>query len=610
MKQPFLKTLMGHVLALGCGLSAAQSIADLRNDAATPGDVTTYGMGWGQQRHTPLTSMTPANAKRLVPVWNYSLDNSANASSQPLLIDGTMYVASHTHTMAVDAVTGRQKWRTPIEVPADVAGFLCCGIHSRGLAALDGVLYRTTIDAHVVAISMKDGKQVWKVKAADYKQGYSMTHAPLIAGGVLITGISGGEYGTRGFINGWDLKTGEKKWTRYTTALPNEKGGDTWKPGMAETGGGPTWLTGTYDPELDLVYWGTGNGGPWNPATRGGDSLYICSVLAIRPSTGEVVWHFQFSPGDPYDYDGTNELVLADLPIGGKPTKVLMQANRNGYFYVIDRSSGKFISGTQFAKKVNWASGIDANGPSDRHADDRRGAQDRAADRFHRGLAERLRRQELDADELRPDAQAGLLQHHQPGHEGQVRHSRRGRAARTGGSGWSWAASTSPEDGMRGSLVAWDPVAGKKVWEVPVQDAQLVGCAVDRQRAGLRGHADRPVQGLRRGQRQGSLEFPDRLGHHRPADRLGAERPPVHHRHQRRGHGLRGAGRRPRTGQRAGRRVGVDLRVDALRRRLAAALALLRQRGSLPRHRSHPATPRPGARSTPATARAATASTW
>ncbi len=474
MKQPFLKTLMGHVLALGCGLSAAQSIADLRNDAATPGDVTTYGMGWGQQRHTPLTSMTPANAKRLVPVWNYSLDNSANASSQPLLIDGTMYIASHTHTMAVDAVTGRQKWRTPIEVPADVAGFLCCGIHSRGLAALDGMLYRTTIDAHVVAISMKDGKQVWKVKAADYKQGYSMTHAPLIAGGVLITGISGGEYGTRGFINGWDLKTGEKKWTRYTTALPNEKGGDTWKPGMAETGGGPTWLTGTYDPELDLVYWGTGNGGPWNPATRGGDSLYICSVLAIRPSTGEVVWHFQFSPGDPYDYDGTNELVLADLPIGGKPTKVLMQANRNGYFYVIDRSSGKFISGTQYAKKLNWASGIDANGrPIDTPMT----------------AAVRKTEQQTDFIEVWPSAFGGknwMPMSYDPTRKlaffntinlgMKVKYVQQ---ARPGGPNW-WlglelGGFTSPEDGMRGSLVAWDPVAGKKVWEVPVKTPNWSG---------------------------------------------------------------------------------------------------------------------------------------
>jgi len=470
----FRGALLGLCLSMGCGFVAAQSIADLRNDAATPADVATYGMGWGQQRHTPLKSVTPANVKRLVPVWNYSLDNSANASSQPLLIDGTMYIASHTHTMAVDAETGRQKWRTPIEVPADVAGFLCCGIHSRGMAALDGVLYRTTIDAHVVAISMKDGKQVWKAKAADYKQGYSMTHAPLIAGGVLITGISGGEYGTRGFINGWDLKTGEKKWTRYTTALPNEKGGDTWKPGMAETGGGPTWLTGTYDPELDLVYWGTGNGGPWNPAMRGGDSLYICSVLAIRPSTGEVVWHFQFSPGDPYDYDGTNELVLAELPIGGKPTKVLMQANRNGFFYVIDRSSGKFISGTQFAKKVNWASGIDANGrPIDTPMT----------------AAVRKTEQQTDFIEVWPSAFGGknwMPMSYDPTRKLAFFNTvnlgmkiKYVTQTRPGGPNW-WlglelGGFIAPDDGMRGSLVAWDPVAGKKVWEVPLKTPNWSG---------------------------------------------------------------------------------------------------------------------------------------
>jgi alcohol dehydrogenase (cytochrome c) len=474
LKQAFLKALMGLLLCAGSGLSAAQSLTDLRNDATTPGDVTTYGMGWGQQRHTPLTSVTPANVGRLVPVWNLSLDNSANASSQPLLIDGTMYIASHTHTMAVDPVTGRQKWRTPIEVPADVAGYLCCGIHSRGLAALDGVLYRTTVDAHVVAINMKDGKQMWKVKAADYKQGYSMTHAPLIAGGVLITGISGGEYGTRGFINGWDLKTGEKKWTRFTTALPNEKGGDTWKPGMADNGGGPTWLTGTYDPDLDLVYWGTGNGAPWNPAMRGGDSLYICSVLAIRPSTGEVVWHFQFSPGDPYDYDGTNELVLAELPIGGKPTKVLMQANRNGFFYVIDRTSGKFISGTQFAKKVNWASGIDANGrPIDTP------------------MTAAVRKTETQTDfiEVFPGALGGknwMPMSYDPTRKlvfintlnlgMKVKYVNQ---PKPGGPNWwlgleigGWV---EPDDGMRGSLMAWDPVAGKRVWDVPLKTPNWSG---------------------------------------------------------------------------------------------------------------------------------------
>lgn len=289
MKRPMVLGLLALAIGGASTPAVAQSINDLRNDAATPGDVTTYGMGWGQQRYTPLAQITPANVGRLVPVWNYSLDNSANASSQPLVIDGTMYIATHSHTMAVDALTGRQKWKTPVELPADINGFLCCGIHSRGLAALDGVLYRTTIDAHVVAIDMKTGKQVWKSKAADYKGGYSMTHAPLIAGGVLITGISGGEYGARGFITGWDLKTGQEKWKLYTTAMPDEPGGDTWKPGMAATGGAPTWLTGTYDPELDLVYWGTGNGGPWNAAMRGGDSLYIASVLAIRPSTGQKV---------------------------------------------------------------------------------------------------------------------------------------------------------------------------------------------------------------------------------------------------------------------------------------------------------------------------------
>lgn len=464
----FVRTaLVGLAFSAGCGLAAAQALADLQRDAATPGDVTTYGMGWSQQRYTPVAQITPANAGRLVPVWNYSLDNSANASSQPLIIDGTMYIASHTHTMAVDALTGRQKWRTPIELPADINGFLCCGIHSRGLAALDGVLYRTTIDAHVVAVSMKDGKQLWKSKAADYKQGYSMTLAPLIAGGVLMTGISGGEYGARGFINGWDLKTGEKKWQLFTTAMPGEPGGDTWKPGMAATGGAPTWLTGTYDPELDLVYWGTGNGGPWNAAMRGGDSLYICSVLAIRPSTGQKVWHFQFSPGDPYDYDGTNELVLGELPIGGTPTKVLMQANRNGFFYVIDRTNGKFISGTQFAKKVNWATGIDPN--SGRPIDTPMTA------------AVRKTEQQTDFIEVWPSAFGGknwMPMSFDPQRRVAYFNTinlgmkvKYVQQTRPGGPNW-WlglelGGFVSPDDGNRGSLVAWDPVARRAIWEVP-----------------------------------------------------------------------------------------------------------------------------------------------
>lgn len=209
------------LIAVSTG-AGAQSLADLRNDAASTGDVTTYGMGWALQRYSQLRQINTGNVKRLVPVWNLSLNHTANASTQPLIIDGTMYVSMHDATIAVDALTGRQKWRVPVKLPADINAYLCCGIQSRGMAVLDGVLYRTTIDAQVVAMSIKDGKTLWTQQAADYKQGYSMTHAPLIAGGVLITGISGGEYGARGFLDGWDLKTGEKKWHRWTTAGPGK----------------------------------------------------------------------------------------------------------------------------------------------------------------------------------------------------------------------------------------------------------------------------------------------------------------------------------------------------------------------------------------------------
>lgn len=467
MRQRLWSFALGVCALLGAWPAAAQTLADLRNDAATPADVTTYGMGWAQQRHTPLAQITPANVKSLAPVWNLSLDNSTNASNQPLVIGGTMYVATHTHTIAIDALSGRQKWKTAIELPNDIAGYLCCGIHTRGMAALDGVLYRTTIDAHVMAVSMADGKTLWKQKAAEYKDGYSMTHAPLIAGGVLLTGISGGEYGSRGFLNGWDLKTGAKKWHRWTTAAPGEPGGDTWKGEAYKTGGAPTWLTGSYDPELGLVYWGVGNGGPWNPATRGGDSLYIGSVLALRPATGEVVWHYQFSPGDPYDYDGVNELVLAELPIDGKPAKVLMQANRNGFFYVLDRANGKLLSGTPFARQINWASGIDK-------------ATGRPIDTPMTAMV-RQTEEMKDFIEVWPSAFGGknwMPMSWDPARRLVFMNTielgmkvKYVKQERPGGPNWylglELGGFVAPQDGQRGALVAWDPVAGKVVWRAP-----------------------------------------------------------------------------------------------------------------------------------------------
>jgi alcohol dehydrogenase (cytochrome c) len=337
----------------------AQTLDDLKNDAKTPDNVLTYGMGYGQQRYSTLKQINTKNVSKLAPVWGFSLNNPQGQEAQPIISDGVMYVSTHSDTFAIDALTGKQIWTNKIELPSDVFKMACCGIVNRGVALYNGKVFRTTLDAHVQALDAKTGKEIWKSKAADYKQGYAMTVTPLVANGVLITGISGGEYGTRGFIDGWDLETGKQLWRRYTTAAPGEKGGDTWPGDTAQKGGAPAWLTGTYDPELDLMYWGTGNGGPWNAEYRKGDNLYICSVLAIRPKTGEIVWHYQFSPNDIYDYDGVNELVHADLKVGGQTKKVIMQANRNGFFYVIDRTNGKLLAANQFAKKMNWAEKID-----------------------------------------------------------------------------------------------------------------------------------------------------------------------------------------------------------------------------------------------------------
>jgi alcohol dehydrogenase (cytochrome c) len=466
-----LSRTRGALFLLGlaaCGASIAQTERDLAGDVATPENVLTYGMGYGQQRYSSLDQINKNTVRRLVPVWNLSLNSSLNASTQPLVADGVMYVTSHDSTLAIDALTGRQKWKAPIELPADVNGYLCCGIHSRGPALLDGVLYRTTIDAHVMAINTKDGKTIWKSKAADYKEGYSMTHAPLIANGMLITGISGGEYGTRGFLKGWDLKTGKELWNRYTTVAPNEKGGDTWNENMYLKGGAPTWITGSYDPELDLVYWGTGNGGPWNAAARGKDSLYVCSVLAIRPKTGEIVWHFQFSPGDPYDYDSVNELVLANLKVGGKDTKTIIQANRNGFFYVLDRTNGKLIAANQYAKTVNWASGVDMKTGRPIDTDLTKMVRTTVEMKEHVDVWPSV----FGAKNWQPIS---------------FNPKRNLAYANTMNFGWKYKAVkpeykqgqwylgvdiggwVEPKDGNRGYLSAIDPLTGKTVWEVPTK---------------------------------------------------------------------------------------------------------------------------------------------
>ncbi len=348
--------VLALTVTLGSTMVQAQTAQDLIDDASTPGDVLTYGMGYGQQRYSPLDQVNTDTVSGLAPVWAYSLDDGRGQESFPLVHDGVMYLTTHKSTMAVDAKSGKQIWKSGVEYPAETPRVACCGIVNRGLAMMDGKLFRTTLDANVIALDAATGEEIWRTNSIDFKSGYSFTVAPLLADGVLIVGISGGEYGIRGYIEGYDPETGDRLWRTYTVPAPGEPGSETWPEGDAwERGGGPAWLTGTYDPELNTVYWGTGNAGPWNAGVRPGDNLFTTSILALDPKSGEIKWHYQTTPNDPFDYDATNELVLAELD----GQKVVMQANRNGFFYVLNRETGDLVAANKFVDRVDWADSID-----------------------------------------------------------------------------------------------------------------------------------------------------------------------------------------------------------------------------------------------------------
>jgi alcohol dehydrogenase (cytochrome c) len=245
-----------------------------------------------------------------------------------------------------------------VDYPPATTRVVCCGIVNRGAAIYQGRIFRTTLDARVIALDAKTGKEIWAVKSGDAKDGIAMTGAPLIADGVLLVGMAGAEYGSRGYIEAYDPDSGKRLWRHYTVPRPGEPGADSWPDHAANASGGSTWTTGAFDPDLDLVFWGIGNPAPWNALLRKGDDLYTNSILAIRPKTGEVVWHYQMSPNDPFDHDNITSIILADMTIDGKPVKVLLQAGRNGFFYVIERATGQLIAANPYVK-VTWATGID-----------------------------------------------------------------------------------------------------------------------------------------------------------------------------------------------------------------------------------------------------------
>jgi len=321
----------------------------------------TYSGTTLSQRHSALTQITPANAKDLTLQWVFQSRSLEKHEVTPLVVDGVMYtVQGINDVIALNAATGKTIWT--YKYKPEAAAHNCCGQETRGLAILGDKIFLAALDNNVIAINSKTGTEVWRTQAADPKQGYAMTHAPLAIKDKVIAGVAGGEYGIRGFVAAFDANTGKEVWRFYTIPGPGEPGNETWSGDSWKHGSGAIWVTGSYDPETNLTFWGTGNAGPdWNGDARLGDNLYTSSVIALDADTGKLKWHYQFSPHNEFDWDATQVPVLADIPWQGRPRKVMLWANRNGMFYVLDRTSGQFLLGKPFVK-VNWATGFDEKG--------------------------------------------------------------------------------------------------------------------------------------------------------------------------------------------------------------------------------------------------------
>ena len=344
----------------------------LRDAAAEPRNWLTYSGAYFSQRYSELDQVTPDNVADLALQWVYQSAAPGPWQATPIVVDGVMYLTQRPNdVVALDARTGRVFWIYRYATPSDHRA--CCGANNRGVAVLGDRVFMATLDAHVVALDAATGALLWDVEVADKDLAYAFTLAPLAIGDKVVVGSTGGDQGIRGFIAALDAATGEEVWRFHTIPGPGEPGHETWEPcpPNPETycdpeawkhGGGAAWLTGSYDPELDLIYWGIGNPGPdFNRAQRPGDNLYTSSVVALDAATGEIRWHFQFTPADPYDYDAVQIPVLADVERGGQVFKVVLWANRNGFYYVLDRATGRFLDGVPFIS-VNWAEGLDDSG--------------------------------------------------------------------------------------------------------------------------------------------------------------------------------------------------------------------------------------------------------
>lgn len=326
------------------------------------------------QRYSPLKQINRDNIQELKVAWTYALGGtegggiwpSAGLEATPIVEEGAMYMVDGWGVVTkLDVSDGRAvfQWRMDPGTDKDWAGEVaCCGIDNKGVAIAGDHVISHTLDGRLIATNKVDGEIVWEVQVADPARGETITVAPLIVKDMIISGVSGGEFGVRGWLQASDLKTGERRWRRHTIPAPDEPGGESWRDDHEayKTGGGPTWITGSYDADLDLIYWGVGNPGPdWDREYRPGDNLYSNSMIAVDPDTGVISFHFQYTPNDPFDYDGVNELVLVDETVAGSARKMMLHADRNGFLYAIDRTNGKFIYGTPYVKRLNWTAGLD-----------------------------------------------------------------------------------------------------------------------------------------------------------------------------------------------------------------------------------------------------------
>src|SRR5258706_4537805 len=364
------------------GQSQGRRVDDavLRNAGTSGEDWLTYGMDQGEKRYSPLTQIDASNVTRLGSVWSFEIPGGnnnppggGNQEATLLASNGVLYgITTWSVVYAIDARTAKQLWKWDPEVNRPgVQSKMCCGIVNRGVALYEGKVIAPIIDGRLVALDAMSGKPVWESRVAYPQDQYTLTMAPRIAKGKVLIGASGSEFPVRGFVDAYDASTGQKAWRFYTVPgdpskpFENEamrKAAPTWSGEWYKMGGGATvWDGMAYDPQANLVYFGTGNGGPWPEVLRGSqgkDNLYVCSIIAVNPDNGEMKWYYQAVPGDSWDYDSVQQLTLADLAIGGRMRRVIMQANKNGYFYVIDRITGEFISASPFAP-LNWSEAMD-----------------------------------------------------------------------------------------------------------------------------------------------------------------------------------------------------------------------------------------------------------